>query len=72
MKITQKVDKSDNMIRKNKGETLDNDTFIIESPEEYDRIKRALHLYEDAENGNLTKKFCEKMLETHSEGGLYV
>ena len=60
------------MIRKNKGETLDNDTFIIESPEEYDRIKRALHLYEDAENGNLTKKFCEKMVKTSSsEGGLY-
>ena len=51
------------MILKNKGETLDNDTFIIESPEEYDRIKRALHLYEDAENGNLTKKFCEKMVK---------
>lgn len=61
MKITQKVDKSDNMILKNKGETLDNDTFIIESPEEYDRIKRALHLYSDLENGNFKRKLSQKM-----------
>ncbi len=48
---------------KSKGETLKNDTIIVESPEEYNKINKALRLYEYANSGNLAKDYAEKMTE---------